>query len=456
MKNAIVLAAGKGTRMHSDTPKVLHMVCQKPMVAHIVDNLKTAGAEKVVTVVGYGHEMVELAMEGQCEFALQEPQLGSGHAVMMAESLKDDDGLTLVVNGDCPCVRPETYAMLYDALGSCDMAVLTAHYDDADMYGRVVRACDGTIEKIVEYKDCTEDEKMIHDINTGIYAFRNQELFAGLKELKNDNAQHEYYITDLVEILKAQGRKVKAISARDPEEAQGINDCVQLAAANRYLQKRINTEWMQKGVTMINPDSTYIGPDVVFGTDVILYPNVYIYGKTAIGNHVTVYPQSLMVNAKVGNNTVINASEITDSEVKNDCQIGPYAHFRMNSVIEDKNRIGNFVEFKNVKFGTDSRCAHLTYLGDSDIGSKVNIGCGVITVNYDGGHKFHTTVKDGAFIGSNCNLIAPLTVGENSVVAAGSTATGNVPDGDMAIGRVRQENKPGYGKEYLDRNRRKK
>ena len=213
---------------------------------------------------------------------------------------------------------------------------------------------------------------------------------------------------------------------------------------------------MRQGVTFVDPDTTYVGPDVTFGHDVTIYPNTYFYGKTTIGDYTVVTPGTYLNNATIGSHCLIDASEITDSIVKDECQIGPFAHFRMNSVIEEKNRIGNFVEFKNTHFGVDSRCAHLTYLGDSDVGSKVNIGCGVITVNYDGANKYHTVIKDGAFIGSNCNLIAPVTIGENAVVAAGSTATEDVPDTDMAIGRVRQVNKAGYGKMYLDRNRAKK
>ncbi len=455
MKNAIILGAGKGTRMHSDLPKVLHEVCGVPMVSLIIKNLKEVNVDHIVTVVGYGHEQVEEKLQGQCEFALQEPQLGTGHAVKQAENcLKGKAGKTVVVNGDAPCIQPETFNELFDT--DADMAVLTVTLQDAKSYGRVIRNENNEVEKIVEAKDCSPSEKEVKEINTGIYMFDNELLFTYLDELKNDNAQHEYYITDLVEIFKSHGKKVVAVEAKSEEEVQGVNDNVELAHANKYMRQVINEKWMRLGVTLIDPERTYIGPEVSFGHDVTVYPNTYFYGKTSIGNHTVITPGTYLVNAKIGDNCLIESSEITDSEVKNDCQIGPYAHFRMNSVIEEKNRIGNFVEFKNTHFGVDSRCAHLTYLGDSDVGSKVNIGCGVITVNYDGANKYHTVIKDGAFIGSNCNLIAPVTIGENAVVAAGSTATKDVPDTDMAIGRVRQENKAGYGKAYLDRNRAKK
>lgn len=456
MKNAIVLAAGKGTRMHSDIPKVLHEVCGLPMGQLIVETLKEAGAERIVTVTGFGHELVEEALDSLCEFALQEPQLGTGHAVMQAKQLEKEQGITIVANGDVPCIKKETYESLYTACADADMVILTVSLEDPKAYGRIVREDDGSVLKIVEFKDCNDEEKKIQEINTGIYAFKNELLFKYLKELNNNNAQNEYYITDLVEIFKKEGLTVKALLTDDASEVQGVNDNVELAQANKTLRKRINEAWMRQGVTMINPKATYIGPHVTFGKDVVLHPNVYLYGYTSIGDRSVIMPQSYLNNAIIGSDTLINASEITDSEVKNECQIGPYTHFRNGCVVEDKNRVGNFVEFKNVKFGVDSRCAHLTYLGDSDVGSKVNIGCGVITVNYDGGSKYHTTIKDGAFIGSNSNLIAPVTVGENAVVAAGSTATQDVPDGDMAISRVRQENKEGYGKFYLERNRRKK
>lgn len=456
MKSAIIMAAGKGTRMRSDLPKVMHQVCRKPMLSHILDNLKKIDVDTTVTVVGYGHEEVEAAMQGQTEFVLQSPQLGTGHAVMQAAPiLKEAEGKTLVVNGDCPCIQSETYQDLYDALDECAMIVLTAVLEDPKAYGRVVRNEQGWIEKIVEFKDCTEEEKKICEINTGIYCFDNQALFGHLKEIRSDNAQKEYYITDLVEIFNRHGLKVKAKVIDDPAEAAGINDKKELAQANRWMQQRINDRWMEEGVTLLNPECTYIGADVVIGRDVTIYPNVYLEGMTVIGEGTTILPQTFLVNAKIGRHCTIDSSRITDSVIHDEVTVGPFAHLRMNCEVQSKNRIGNFVEFKNTKLGFDSRCAHLTYLGDSDVGSKVNIGCGVVTVNYDGKNKFHTVVKDGAFIGSNVNLIAPVTVGENAVVAAGSTATEDVPDGDMAIGRVRQENKPGYGTLYKTKEKKK-
>ena len=451
MRSAIILAAGKGTRMKSALNKVMHPVSNKPMIGHIVCSLRKAGVDNIVVVVGHGAESVREYLGDSVRYAVQEPQLGTGHAVMQAQCLADLDGDTLILNGDGPCIQSETIDRVFAANADSEMTVLTAVLPDGERYGRIIRNAEGYVERIVEAKDCTPQELAVIEINTGIFCFKKRLLFAHLKEIRNDNAQQEYYITDLVEIFNRHGLGVKAKIVEDSFEASGVNDKKELAQATRWMQKRINEHWMEEGVTLINPDSTYIGPDVVLGKDVTLYPNVYLEGNTVINDGTTILPQSFLVNAVIGKNCTVDSSRITDSIVHDEVKIGPYAHLRMNCEIDSKNRIGNFVEFKNTKFGFDSRCAHLTYLGDSEIGSKVNIGCGVITVNYDGKNKFHTVVKDGAFIGSNVNLIAPVTVGENAVVAAGSTATQDVPDGDMAIGRVRQENKPGYGLIYKNK-----
>ena len=306
IKNAIVMAAGKGTRMHSDLPKVLHQVCGMSMAELIVHSLREAGADRVVTIVGFGHEQVEKTLEGQCEFALQEPQLGTGHAVMQAVQLEESEGLTVVANGDVPCMRSETYSKLFEAVQDSDMAVLTVSLEDAAAYGRVVTSPDGSVEKIVEFKDCSASEMAIHEINTGIYAFDNKKLFECLKLLKNDNAQHEYYITDLVEIFRSKGYRVKAVEALDKEEVQGVNDCLELSERQTVLRRRINSEWMKKGVTIVNPENTDIGPEVVIGKDVIIYPNVILYGKTVIGDGTVIYPGSFLEDEIIADHQIIS------------------------------------------------------------------------------------------------------------------------------------------------------
>lgn len=448
MKTAIIMAAGKGTRMHSDLPKTLHKICEKPMVEHIIDNLRTIGIEEIVTVVGYGAKQLEDYLQEKTMYALQEPQLGTGHAVMQASQLKEKEGITLVVNGDCPLIQPETFEKMFDELKDASMLVLTAKLKDPKQYGRVIRDEAGNVLKIVEFKDCSAEESTVNEINTGIYAFNTQDLFQNLEKLENNNNQNEYYITDLVEILNKQEKQVKALVIEDAEEASGVNDRVELAMANQWLQKKINEKWMKLGVTLINPDQTYIGADVVIGEDTIIYPNNYLLGKTTIGTHCTILSGCYIADSLIGDYNKIDNSRITDSRIANHVSLGPWAHLRNGCNVADKNRIGNFVEMKNSSIGEDSRCAHLTYVGDSTVGSRVNFGCGVVTVNYDGINKFRTTIKDGAFIGSNVNLIAPIEIGENAVVAAGSTVYQNVSDGEMAIARERQVNKAGYGIKY--------
>lgn len=290
MKNAIIMAGGKGTRMKSELPKVLHEILNEPMVGLEINTLRKAGVERIVTIVGYRHELVEEKLKGQCEFALQEPQLGTGHAVMQAHQLENEKGTTIVANGDCPLVTVETYEKMLSELGDADMAILTATVEDAKAYGRVIRREDGTVEKIVEFKDANEEEKKVREINTGIYVFNNESLFAGLKLLKNDNAQHEYYLPDLVKILQDLGKKVIAITCDNVSEIQGVDDNVALAQASQYLQQKINTEHMKNGVTIVDPRNTYIGPEVTFGHDVIVYPNTYLFGKTTVEDNVVVKP----------------------------------------------------------------------------------------------------------------------------------------------------------------------
>lgn len=315
MRNAIVLAAGKGTRMHSDLPKVLHKVGDMPMAEVIVKNLRKCGAERIVTVVGYGREKVEAALNGMCEFAVQEPQLGTGHAVMQAEQLRGETGATLVVNGDAATIQPETLTALYDSIERADMAVLTVSLPDAGAYGRVIRNENGDVLRIVEFKDCSPEEAAVHEINTGIYAFRNEKLFEALQELTNDNAQHEYYITDLVAIFRRKGWSVTGVVAEDMEEAQGVNDCVELARANRWLNRTVTQKWMKAGVQFADPDASYVGPFVTIGHDTEIYPNVYLYGTTALGNNVTVMPGAFLRNVTVKDGATVPSGTWENCEI---------------------------------------------------------------------------------------------------------------------------------------------
>ena len=451
MKSAIVLAAGKGTRMKSSLCKVMHPVLNKPMIGHIVSTLKQADVDRIVVVVGHGADSVKEYLKDGVEYALQEPQLGTGHAVMQANVLEHESGDTIVLCGDGPCIQKETVLKAFEANKNYACTVLTSVLEDGAHYGRIVRNADGMVEKIVEAKDCDTDELKINEINTGIFCFKTQKLFQGLKEITTNNAQNEYYLTDLVEIFNRHNEKVNAMVVDDADETMGVNDRVDLAKANAWLKKHINHKHMLNGVTILDPDNTYIGADVTIGADTTIYPNVYIQGNTKIAGNVTILPGSFLNNAILEEGVVIDSSKIVDSKVGKQTTIGPMSHLRNNTEIGENCRIGNFVEFKNSHFGNGSKCAHLTYVGDSDVGQRVNFGCGVVTVNYDGKNKFRTTIKDGAFIGSNCNLIAPVTIGENALLAAGSTITDSVEDGDMGIARSRQSIKKGFGTTYKNK-----
>lgn len=451
MKSAIVLAAGKGTRMKSSINKVMHEVLGKPMIGHVISRLEKLKVDNIVVVVGHQSDQIESYLQQRVTYAMQQPQLGTGHAVMQAQELKDVGGQTLILYGDCPLVQIETMSKLFEVNQGKALTVLTATLDDPGQYGRIVRDGLGNVVKIVEFKDCDEQQRKIKEINTGIYCVDNDLLFKHLNDISNNNVQNEYYITDLIEIFNHNGYDIQGLPVSDVNEVMGINDRIDLAKATAWLQNRINTELMKNGVTFIDPTSTYIEEDVVIGEDTILYPNVYVQKGSVIGKSNTILPQTFIVSSIIGNFNTIDSSRITDSRIHDYVKIGPFAHLRNGTVVESKNRIGNFVEFKNSCIGFDSRCAHLTYIGDADIGSKVNLGCGVVTVNYDGKNKFKTIVKDGAFIGSNVNLIAPITIGKDAVVAAGTTANMDVEDGEMAIGRARQENKVNYGFKYKNK-----
>ncbi|PKM64167.1 MAG: bifunctional UDP-N-acetylglucosamine diphosphorylase/glucosamine-1-phosphate N-acetyltransferase GlmU [Firmicutes bacterium HGW-Firmicutes-20] len=451
MKSAIVLAAGKGTRMKSSINKVMHEVLGKPMIGHVISRLERLKVDNIVVVVGHQSDQIESYLQQRVTYAMQQPQLGTGHAVMQAQELKDVGGQTLILYGDCPLVQIETMSKLFEVNQGKALTVLTAILDDPGQYGRIVRDELGNVVKIVEFKDCNDQQRNIKEINTGIYCVDNDLLFKHLNDISNDNVQNEYYITDLIEIFSHNGYDIQGLPVSDVNEVMGINDRIDLAKATAWLQNRINTELMKNGVTFIDPTSTYIEEDVVIGEDTILYPNVYVQKGSVIGKSNTILPQTFIVSSIIGNFNTIDSSRITDSRIHDYVKVGPFAHLRNGTVVESKNRIGNFVEFKNSCIGFDSRCAHLTYIGDADIGSKVNLGCGVVTVNYDGKNKFKTIVKDGAFIGSNVNLIAPITIGKDAVVAAGTTANMDVEDGEMAIGRARQENKVNYGFKYKNK-----
>lgn len=444
---AVILAAGQGTRMKSKLYKVLHPVCGKPMVQHVIDNVSKLQVDEIITVVGHGAEKVKSELGEQTLYVLQEQQLGTAHAVLQAaQYLEGKEGTTIVVCGDTPLITSETFEKLlkHHLETKAKATILTAESDDPTGYGRVIRNEEGLVEKIVEHKDATESERLVTEINTGTYCFDNASLFEALKHVNNDNAQGEYYLPDVIEILKEKGEIISAFQTDSFEETLGVNDRIALSQAELIMKRRINQKHMKNGVTIVDPDNTYISVDAEIGQDTVIYPGTVIIGKTVIGEECEIGPNSEIKDCQIGYNTNIRHSVVHDSQIGNQVNIGPFAHIRPASVIDDGVKIGNFVEVKKSKIGKESKASHLSYIGDAEVGNGVNLGCGSITVNYDGKNKYLTKIEDGAFIGCNSNLIAPVTIGEGAYVAAGSTITDDVPGSALSIARARQVNKERY------------
>lgn len=453
---AVILAAGQGTRMKSDLYKVLHPLAGRPMVLHVIDQLSTLNLDQMVTVVGYGAEDVISVIGDRSEFVTQEKQLGTGHAVLQADELLSDlDGTTLIVCGDTPLITSETYAALikHHEDSGAKATILTAKAPNPTGYGRIVRNEKQEVSRIVEDADASAEERLIEEINTGTYCFDNRALFEALKSVSNDNAQGEYYLTDVIEILKDKEEKVEAYLTFDFSETIGINDRVALSEAETILKQRINRKHMKNGVTIIDPSNTYIGPDVEIGRDVVLYPGTVISGETKIGEKCVIGPNAEIVSCKIGESTIITQSVVKDSVIGNRSNIGPYAHIRPESSIGDEVRVGNFVEIKKTTLGKGTKASHLSYIGDATVGSNVNFGCGTVTVNYDGVNKHETIIGDDAFIGCNTNLIAPVEIGDGAYTAAGSTITKNVPENALSIARAKQVNKENYALKLKKRNK---
>lgn len=444
---AVVLAAGQGTRMKSNLYKVLHPIAGRPMVLHVIDQLKSLQLDKTTTVVGYGAEEVISVIGERSEFVTQEEQLGTGHAVMKAEELLGNlDGTTLIVCGDTPLITDKTYEALikHHESSGAKATILTTNAPNPTGYGRIIRNEKNEVERIVEEADASNVERTVQEINTGTYCFDNRALFEALKNVSNDNAQGEYYLTDVIEILKNKQEKVEAYLTFDFDETIGINDRIALAEAETILKRRINEQHMRNGVTIIDPENCYIGPDVKIEQDVTIHPGTIITGSSVIKSKAVIGPYSEIQNCTVGEGSLITQSVVKDSVIGKNVNLGPYVHIRPETQLEDEVRVGNFVEIKKASLGKGTKASHLSYIGDAKIGSNVNIGCGTITVNYDGIKKHETTVGDDVFIGCNTNLIAPVTIGDGAFTAAGSTITKDVPKDALSIARSKQVNKENY------------
>jgi bifunctional UDP-N-acetylglucosamine pyrophosphorylase/glucosamine-1-phosphate N-acetyltransferase len=442
---AVILAAGQGTRMKSSHPKVLHQILGRPMITYLTDTLKSRGFTDILVVVGYQAEKVMEALAGEgIRFVVQEPQQGTGHAVQVAISAVPPDADTIMVLcGDVPLISGESIEALYRLHQESDAAVTvqTVELPDGAHYGRVVRDHDGQVKDVVQSKDAHDrpDILALREINTGAYCFAAAFLRQALAELAPSPVTGELYLTDMIHLARQHGRRVEALIDPDWENLLGINSRKELAEATRILKTRINEGHMAFGVTLIDPEDTFIGPLVTIGQDTIIYPNVYLEGRTEIGENCVIEPNVKITDAALADNVYVKlGSVIADSRLATGVQVGPYSHLRPLSDLREGARVGNFVEVKKSILHPGVKANHLTYIGDAEVGPRANVGAGTITCNYDGVHKHKTVIEEGAFIGSNTALVAPVTVGAGAYVGAGSTITKDVPPGKLGIGRARQ------------------
>jgi bifunctional UDP-N-acetylglucosamine pyrophosphorylase/glucosamine-1-phosphate N-acetyltransferase len=452
MKNyAIILAAGKGTRMKTDLPKCAFPILKKPMIEYILESVEESVIDEATLVVGHQKEVFYEMLQDRVNFVTQEKQLGTGHAVMMARDvLEKKRGTTITMLGDMPLVDQKVIDKVFSFhkdRGN-DLTVVTTSFDNPKGYGRIIRNEYGNIEAIVEHNDCTEEQKRIKEINTGIYLINNSLLFKAIDKIKVNQRKGEYYLTDIVEIMR-KDYIVGTFELWDNQKVMGINDLYSVSIAEKFLRDLINKEHMINGVSIINPETVTIGHDVEIESGVTIYPNTYITGGSIIKSGSKIGPNSEVHTSMIACNVTVKHSLVFDSKIHENSVIGPFAHLRNGAEIGPNNRIGNFVEVKNSETGDGTKAAHLAYIGDSTTGKNVNFGCGSITVNYDGVKKHRTNIGDDVFIGCNTNLIAPLTVGDNVFIAAGSTVTKNVPKGALAIARNRQINKADYAKNLV-------
>lgn len=445
-KCALILAAGQGKRIKSDLPKVLHKVCGKEMVNHVIDNMRTSGIDDVNVIIGKGAELVKKGTENRnVSYSLQEEQLGTGHAVKCAiDFLKNKEGIVAIFAGDAPLTKESTVQQLMEEHinNNNSVTLLSALVEDPTGYGRIIR--DGKeVLKIVEHKDCNEYELKVNEMNAAMYCFDIKELLVSLDELSNNNEQGEYYLTDVIGILKNKGKRVGAV-VTDYEDTIGVNSRVQLAEAEEILRNRINIKHLENGVTLIDPKTTYIGMDVEIGKDTIIYPNNIIEGSTKIGEECTILQNCRIKDSIIENGVEIQASVVLESKIGENTTVGPFAYIRPETTIGKHARIGDFVEIKKSSIGDNTKVSHLTYIGDAEVGSGCNFGCGTVVVNYDGKEKHKTVIGDNSFVGCNTNLVSPVKVGDNSYIAAGSTITLEVKEGDLAIARAKQRNIEGW------------
>lgn len=446
---AIIMAAGKGTRMKSNTSKVMHLAHGKPIVKRIIEALNSLEVEENILILGHKKEQILEYFGNDISYVVQEEQLGTGHAVLQAkEKLVGYDGDVIILNGDVPLLRAKTLKELYTLYleNKVDGIILTANFENPFSYGRILTEA-GKVTGIVEEKDATEEQKKIKEVNAGVYIFKAQDLLYALDRIDNKNEKGEYYLTDVIKILSQAGKKVISHSLEDSMEIQGVNSKVELALTSKVLRDRKNNKLMESGVILIDPNTTYIDDEVIIGMDSIIYPNVIIQGNTEIGENCEILPNTRIIDSKIHSNVKIESSVIEESIIEDGATIGPFAHLRPKSHLKENVHIGNFVETKKSTLEKGVKAGHLTYLGDAHIGEKTNIGAGTITCNYDGKNKFKTVIGKNVFIGSDTMLVAPVTIGDSAVTGAGSVITKDVPNNALGVERAKQIIKEGWKKE---------
>lgn len=436
----LILAAGKGTRMKSDMPKVIHKVNGVPMITKIIDTLSGLNPEENILILGHKKEEVLKVVGENCDYVLQTEQLGTGHAVIQAkEKLEGYDGDVMILCGDTPLLRESTLKSLYEyhKESGAVTTILTSIYENPFGYGRIVKE-DGLVKAIVEEKEASEEIKKIKEVNAGVYCFNSKELFKALDKIDNNNEKGEYYLTDVIGIQVSENKKVQSFILEDKMEILGVNSKVELAQAGKVLKDRKNRELMEDGVILIDPETTYVEESVKVGRDTVLYPGVVLQGKTLIGENCEIIGNSRIIDSVLGNNIRVESSVIEESILEDGVTMGPFAHIRPKSLLKEKVHIGNFVEVKKSTLEKGVKAGHLTYLGDAQVGENTNIGAGTITCNYDGVNKFKTVIGKDAFIGSDSMLVAPVNIGEKALIGAGSVITKDVPSNSLAVSRSKQ------------------
>ena len=443
--------------MRSSIPKPLHPLCGKPVTRHVIDACFAAGISRVIVVVGHEAEAVRAGLGSDVDYAIQEQQFGSGHAAQCAAPLLSGfRGSILVLAGDVPLLRSSTLADLLEHHHQTAAAatLLTAILDDASGYGRIVRAEDGSVRGIVEHRDATESQRAIREWNPSIYCFDAGALFGALEQIRPNNVQGELYLTDAIGILASKGSRVEGLPTSDSAEVLGINNRVELAEAGAIMRRRILTEWMLSGVSIIDPLTTYVDAGVQIGQDTVVAPGTFLLGNTSIGQRCVIGPYSRISDSTIGDESTILASQVLESRIANGVYVGPWSNIRPGCRLANGVKIGDFVELKNASLGEKVSASHLTYVGDAEVGERTNIGAGVVTCNYDGFRKHRTTIGKNAFIGTHTTLIAPVTIGDGAFIAAGSPINQDVPEDSLAIARTRPAIKPDWARKFRERNKR--